>query len=50
MARVKTISAKQGEIINISKYPNFHKSGSIIGMKLLYYGFDAKLLRCGNYI
>lgn len=30
--------------------PSFHKSGSIIGMKKLYYGENALLVRCGEYI
>ena len=34
----------------LSEFPNFHKSGSIIGMKKIYYGKDALLVRNGNYI
>lgn len=34
----------------LDEFPNFHKSGSVAGMKLQYYGVDAKLVRCGNYI
>lgn len=49
MARVKTIPVKDAPK-NISKFPNFHNSGSIIGMKEKYYGKDALLVRCGNYI
>lgn len=30
--------------------PSFHKSGSISGMKKLYYGENALLVRCGDYI
>ena len=48
--KTKTITIKQGKEINISQFPNFHKSGSIIGMKKLYYGKNAMLIRCGNYI
>lgn len=48
--RTKTLSVKDGKRLNIDKYPNFDKSGSIIGMKKLYYGKDALLVRCGNYI
>jgi len=29
---------------------NFHKSGSIAGMKRLYYGKNALLVRCGRWI
>ena len=36
--------------LNIGQFPNFHRSGSIRGMKKLYYGEDCLLVRCGNYI
>jgi len=49
MARVKTISAEL-EPKNLSEFPNFHKSGSVIGMKEHYYGKDALLVKCGSYI
>lgn len=48
MARVKTIPAKSN--IDLSNFPNFHKSGSILGMKKLYYGMDSLLIRKGSYI
>ena len=48
--KVKYLNVKVGEKINISQYPNFHKSGSIAGMKNLYYGKDALLVRCGEWI
>lgn len=48
--RTKTLRVQDGERLGISNYPNFHKSGSIIGMKEKYYGKDALLVRCGNYI
>lgn len=47
---VKYCSVKDGEIIDISQYPNFSASGSISGMKKKYYGKDATLIRCGSYI
>lgn len=50
MARVKSMSIKQGEKINIDQYPNFSKSGSVAGMKKQYYGKEALLVKCGNYI
>lgn len=34
----------------ISRFPNFHRTGSIRGMKKLCYGDDALLVRCGQYI
>ena len=48
--KCKNMSISDGERFNIGQFPNFHKSGSIIGMKNLYYGKDALLVRCGNYI
>ncbi len=41
---------KDGKRFNIDKYPNFHKTGSIIGMKRKYYGNNALLVQCGDYI
>ena len=34
----------------IESCPNFHKSGSSIGMRKKYYGMDALLVRYGSYI
>lgn len=48
--KTKTISVKEGEAINIDQYPNFSVTGSIRGMKKLYYGKNASLIRCGRYI
>lgn len=48
--RVKRMTIEEGKRWNIDRYPNFHRSGSIIGMKRLYYGEHALLVRCGNYI
>ncbi len=36
--------------VDLSRFPNFHKSGSITGMKKLYYGKDALLVKSGSYI
>lgn len=35
---------------DLSIYPNFSSSGSITGMKKLYYGKDALLIKSGGYI
>ena len=35
---------------NLNDFPNFHSSGSITGMKKLYYGKGALLVKKGNYI
>lgn len=48
--RTKQMTISEGTEYNLSQYPNFHKSGSISGMKKLYYGKDALLVRCGSYI
>lgn len=50
MSKVKYLPSSVGERFNLSRFPNFHKSGSVSGMKKLYYGKDALLVRCGNYI
>lgn len=34
----------------LSSFPHFHASGSISGMKRLYYGKNALLVRHGQYI
>ncbi len=46
--RVRDISPRHEGIVD--KFPNFHKSGSVSGMKKLYYGKGALLVRCGSYI
>lgn len=46
--RVKSLSVVDSDLLK--EFPNFHKSGSISGMKKLYYGKGALLVRCGNYI
>lgn len=46
--KVKTLSKEyHNKVVN---FPNFDKRGSIRGMKKLYYGKDALLVRCGGYI
>lgn len=47
---VRTLPVSDREKYGLSLFPNFHRSGSILGMKNLYYGLDAKLVRCGDYI
>jgi len=48
--RTKTLPVKEHDKYNLSLYPNFSKTGSIIGMKKKYYGKDALLVKCGRYI
>jgi len=50
MSRVKYLLVKDGKKVGIGNFPSFHKSGSIRGMKEKYYGKNALLVRCGNYI
>lgn len=50
MPRVKTLPASEYDKYKLDEFPNFHKSGNIRGMKEQYYGKDALLVRCGNYI
>lgn len=44
------MTVAEGKRVNISRFPNFHRSGSIKGMKQMYYGKSALLVRCGSYI
>lgn len=48
--RVKRMTVAEGERVGIDRFPNFHKTGSIRGMKKLYYGSECLLVRCGSYI
>ena len=48
--RTKRMTTEQGRRCGISRFPNFHRTGSIRGMKKLYYGNDALLVRCGQYV
>ena len=48
--RVKYLKVKEGKKVGISRFPNFARTGSIVGMKEKYYGKNALLVRCGSYI
>lgn len=48
--RTKTLYTRDAEKVRISRFPNFHRTGNITGMKQLYYGKDALLVRCGSCI
>ena len=48
--RVKRMTIEEGKRVGINRFPNFHKTGSVRGMKKLYYGADCLLVRCGDYI
>lgn len=48
---MRTLTVNKKDLKNdLSIFPNFSKTGSIKGMKKLYYGNDALLIKSGNYI
>jgi len=47
---VKRCSVADGDKIDIHQYANFFASGSVTGMKNKFYGKNATLVKCGNYI
>jgi hypothetical protein len=48
--KTKTLSSTKENKDLLNSFPNFHKSGSIRGMKKLYYGKDCLLVKRGEYI
>lgn len=44
------MTIEQGKRVGIDRFPNFHKSGSIRGMRHFFYRKDCLLVQCGNYI
>ena len=47
---MKTKQINKTAQIDLSGFPNFSKTGSIKGMKKMYYGKDALLVKSGSYI
>ena len=48
---MKTLTVNKSDLKHdLSIFPNFSASGSIRGMKNLYYGKNALLIRSGSYI
>lgn len=47
---MRTKQFKGDDKEKLSEFPNFHRTGSITGMKKLYYGKGALLVRSGSYI
>ena len=47
--RTKTQYKADGERLKIDQYP-YYITGSITGMKKMFYGKDALLVRCGSWI
>lgn len=50
MPRVRYMNKTQKAIHNLSQYPNFSSTGNVYGMKKLYYGMNALLVRSGSHI
>ena len=48
--RTKTLYTRDAEKAGISRFPNFHRTGNITGMKQLYYVKNALLVSCGSQI
>lgn len=48
--KVRRLSKEEGERVDIHRFPNFYKTGSVKGMRKLYYGPAALLVRCGSFI
>jgi hypothetical protein len=48
--KTKYLNRKKAIEMGIQKLPNFSASGSIKGMKEIYYGKDALLVRSGSWI
>jgi hypothetical protein len=46
--RVRTLPERHRGLVE--NFPNFSKTGSVKGMKKLYYGKGALLVKCGAYI
>lgn len=50
MPKVKYANKALKNALHLERYPNFSATGSIKGMKKLYYGKNALLVRSGSYI
>ena len=48
--RVKRMTKDEAMDVGLSRFPNFHVTGNVTGMKRLYYGEGALLVRCGSFI
>lgn len=48
--KVRSLNKKEGEQVEIHRFPNFSKSGSVKGMRKRYYGRTALLVQCGSFI
>lgn len=50
MAKVKYMTKHEAARYNLDEYPNFGPNGNVTGMKKLYYGKNALLVRSGAYV
>lgn len=48
--KTKYLRVEDGRKLGIERFPSFSANGSIRGMKKLYYGENALLVKSGNYI
>ena len=46
---VRYLPVRIGQLHGIVNYPNIDKTGSVKGMKRMYWGIDALVVRCGSY-
>jgi len=48
--KVLYLRREHADKFGLRNFPSFHRSGSVRGMKMIYYGKDALLIRSGSYI
>lgn len=48
--RVRRMTIEQEKRVGIDRFPYFHRTGSVRGMKRLYYGKDCLLVRSGSFV
>ena len=46
---MKYLKKEEGNRLGIDKYPNIDCSGSVRGMKKMYWGEKALVVKCGSY-
>jgi len=47
--KVRKMTVEQGRRVRFDRFPNFHITGSVRGMKRLFYGENCLLVLCGQY-
>jgi hypothetical protein len=48
-AKIKRMKVAQGKLLGIQNHPNISITGSVRGMRNLYWGDAALIVRCGSY-